>query len=255
MNYVQPLSWCEAGFPREGNMLCRVLSLRGGTDGKVPSKIRLTYFPIEGAAEKVRLAFKIGGISFHDHRIERETWPTMKPSTPYGQLPLLTLDDGLPIAQSGAMLRYAGKISGLYPDDAELAMKVDEVIGLSEDLQIQMTPSMYINMKPEMYGHPADLSDSDRKSKQAFMRAALQGPDGALTRFLGYFEELLEKTGSGFFVGEKPTIADCQVFAQVRSIVSGRLDGIPKSILNGYPRLSGFMVKMMDIPAVREHYS
>lgn len=36
-------------------------------------------------------------------------WGAPKPTTPYGQLPLLEIDDSAPMAQSNAMLRYAGE--------------------------------------------------------------------------------------------------------------------------------------------------
>jgi hypothetical protein len=71
--------------------------------GKIP-KLKLTYFNIQGAAEKVRLAFVLGAVPFDDVRVPFPEWPALKPTTPYGQLPLLTIDDGEPMAQSDAML-------------------------------------------------------------------------------------------------------------------------------------------------------
>eukprot|EP00292_Cryptomonas_paramecium_P029451 CAMPEP_0113719494 /NCGR_PEP_ID=MMETSP0038_2-20120614/35848_1 /TAXON_ID=2898 /ORGANISM="Cryptomonas paramecium" /LENGTH=44 /DNA_ID=CAMNT_0000647877 /DNA_START=41 /DNA_END=172 /DNA_ORIENTATION=+ /assembly_acc=CAM_ASM_000170 len=40
---------------------------------------KLTYFNFAGAAEKARLAFKLGGIEFEDERIEFSAWPELKP--------------------------------------------------------------------------------------------------------------------------------------------------------------------------------
>jgi glutathione S-transferase len=48
--------------------------------------------------------------------------------------------DGEPIAQSQAILRYAGKLSGLYPGDPMAALKVDEILGAIEDvIQVRTT--------------------------------------------------------------------------------------------------------------------
>lgn len=66
---------------------------------------KLTYFDIQGVAEKVRLAFVLNGIPFEDDRIKGAQWQEMKPNTKYGQLPELTINGGEPIGQSGAMLR------------------------------------------------------------------------------------------------------------------------------------------------------
>ena len=51
----------------------------------------------------MRLAAKIGSVEFEDVRINFNDWPALKPTTPFGQLPFMNIDDSEPIAQSGAM--------------------------------------------------------------------------------------------------------------------------------------------------------
>ena len=51
-----------------------------------------------------------------------------------GGLPCLELDDGSFVTQSNAMLRYAGKKSGLYPKDDKKAMVVDMAIDILSDI-------------------------------------------------------------------------------------------------------------------------
>merc|ERR1712107_289537 len=70
----------------------------------VSPKFKLTYFNLEAAAEKVRLAFVVNGIDFEDNRIDFATWGALKPQTPWGQLPILEVD-GRNWTQSYAMLR------------------------------------------------------------------------------------------------------------------------------------------------------
>ena len=76
-------------------------------------KITLTYFNVEAAAEKVRLALVMTGTPFEDKRINFEEWGAMKPTTPYGQLPLMTITnaDGSTktFAQSVAMMRWVAR--------------------------------------------------------------------------------------------------------------------------------------------------
>lgn len=45
--------------------------------------------------------------------------------------------------QSEAMLRYAGRLAGLYPSDPVQAMEVDEVLNALEDMIQMIIPSMY----------------------------------------------------------------------------------------------------------------
>ena len=158
-------------------------------------KLKLTYFNIEGAAEKVRLALKLGGLSFEDERIEMASWQQLKPSTPYGQLPLLSIDDQPPVTQSYGMLRYIGRLTNLYPEDPEKALKIDEVCGLQEDFVRALTPSMYIGMRPHLFGYPEDMPEAERKAVQAKLRAALMADGGDIPRFLSYFDALLAKNG------------------------------------------------------------
>ena len=67
--------------------------------------IKLTYFNIEAAAEPTRLALALAGQKYEDDRIEFKDWPTLKPKTPYGALPLMVIDNGPVKTQSMAMLR------------------------------------------------------------------------------------------------------------------------------------------------------
>jgi len=212
--------------------------------------IKLTYFGIEGVAEKVRLAFVLGGIEFEDDRIARDQWETLKPTTKYGQLPMMKVGDDEPIAQSGAMLRWAGQLGGLYPP--EQILKIEEVIGLAEDLMRELMPSMYIGMRPQVYGYPEDMPDEDKKAIQMKLREKLIAPDGALPRFLGFLQAFLGE--SQFMCGDKPTIADCQVIPQLRHLTKGVLDGIPPTILDGFPKLKAYFDRFHCLERVKAYH-
>jgi len=100
---------------------------------------KLTYFSIAGRGESIRLALSIGGISqWTDDRIEFADWNVVKPTTPWGSLPVLTLQDGREIAQQRAILRMVGKETGLYPsaefNDNFTAAKIDELMDALEDV-------------------------------------------------------------------------------------------------------------------------
>lgn len=71
--------------------------------------IKLTYFNIEAAAEKVRLALAVTNTPFEDVRIAFPQWADMKPSTKYGVLPIMEVN-GTELHQSMAQLRYVATL-------------------------------------------------------------------------------------------------------------------------------------------------
>lgn len=221
------------------------------TKARKAPKLKLTYFNIEGVAEKVRLALVLGGIEFEDERVSFDKWNEMKPTTKYGQLPLMQIGDGEPLAQSGAMLRYCGRLARLYPPSAVL--KIEEVIGLEEDIGKAVMPSIYVGMRPEMYGYPADMPKEEKTKIQMSLREKLMEQDkGALVKYLGYLEAFLGD--NDFMVGKNPTIADCQVIPRLSHCKNGVLDGIPTTILDGYPKLKAYYDRFCALPKVKAWY-
>ena len=196
-----------------------------------PKDIELTYFDISGVAEKIRMTLLIGGVPFKDNRIKFEEWGALKPTTPYGQLPLMQVD-GKQYAQSGAMLQFAGKITGMVPKDPYKALKVDEAVGLDEDLRGKIRPSIYVGMDKS-------LSDRTKKAKVKEMRAELAATH--IPFYLGHFEKMLED--SEYLAGDKPTIADAQFLSTVRWLASGNLDHIPTTCVDAFPKVKAFKVR------------
>jgi len=216
--------------------------------------IKLTYFNIEGLAEKIRLALKIGKCEFEDVRINFNEWCDIKDKTPYGQLPMININGELePIAQSGAILRYIGKKTNMYPHDALKALYIDELISLQEDMSAIIGISIYISMKPEKYGYPLDLADEDKKIIQQYLRKNLANEDSDLHKLLNIVNNKLNK--KKFFTGDTPTIADCAFLPLFRQLRSGRLDYLPTNILDKYTNICNFEYNMMNIPEVISHYS
>ena len=114
-------------------------------------------------------------MQFEDHRVTFPDWPALKPTTPYGQLPLLSIDGGEPMAQSDAMLRYAGTLAtangvALYPQEQMLA--IDEALGFVGDLQRDWRPAVGMALSPALYGHAAgtpELAAAVKRVREAFM--------------------------------------------------------------------------------------
>ena len=153
-------------------------------------KLKLIYPDVPfWRAEMSRMALFIGGIEFEDLRPSREEITKMRTEGvfPFGQFPVLQVD-GKTIAQTGAIARFCGKLSGLYPTENDFyAAKVDEVIDLATDITGKIRPSL-IEKNPE---------------KKIEMRRELV--ETVLPNWLGFMETLLEKNGkTGYFVDDSP---------------------------------------------------
>ena len=179
-------------------------------------ELRLIYPDIPfWRAETSRLALFIGGIEFEDLRPSREEIAKMKTdgTFPFGQFPVLQVD-GKTIAQTGAIARFCGKLSGLYPSKDEFAAaKVDEVIDLATDITNQMRPA---------------LREKDSKLRIEMRRELSKT---ILPRWLGFLEKLLRDNGdTGFFVGDSISVADLAVWRLCAWISGGIIDDLPVNL-------------------------
>jgi len=183
------------------------------------SKPILTYFPIGGLAHASRIAFTIGGVDFEDRRLTFDEWQAKKASnesnTPLGQLPTLEVNGNV-YCQSKSILRYSGKLTGLYPTDPLEALLVDQVMETQTEAQSALFASV------------SHLTDPAEKT-------------AAVNKFINSdwlkFVKALDK-----WVGDKDSftgklsIADVQVYA-------------------GYDFLTSGFSKFLDIDAIKAAYA
>jgi glutathione S-transferase len=201
-------------------------------------KLKLIYPDVPfWRAEMSRLALFIGEIEFEDLRPSREEIAKMKTEgiLPFGQLPVLQVD-GKTIAQTGAIARFCGKLSGLYPTENDFyAAKVDEVIDLATDITGKIRPA---------------LIEKDTEKKME-MRRELS--ETVLPHWLGFLETLLEDNGrSGYFVDDSLTVADLAAWRLCGWISGGIIDGIPETILDTSPLLNAHHNYISNLPKVAE---
>jgi glutathione S-transferase len=200
--------------------------------------LRLRYFPFPGRAAAIRDALRIGRVAFEDVHVQPDRFQEQKVAgqLPFGSLPVLDVQTHVgtvSAAQSNAILRFAGRRAGLYPmDDPVRALKVDEALDLGEDLYHVIAPSI-------------DEQDAERRMA---MRKILA--EETLPRWAGFLERLLVANGrTGFVVGAALTVADLKLYWVVDKLTNGTLDGIPKSLLDGFPAVTAWR---KNVAAVRE---
>ena len=200
------------------------------------SRYKLTYFNFDGGrGEPVRIAFNAAGIDFEDHRISFDEFTKTRDGMPFRCAPVLEID-GVAVTQSNAMLRYVGKLAGLYPDDDLQALYCDETMGAVEDLLHHVVTT---------FGLEGDVLKKARKKLT----------DGWLTTFVNGVAELLARGGGEYFADNRLTVADLKVFMQVRSLRSGTLDHVPTDLVDKLaPSLVAHQERIASDPIVASYY-
>lgn len=201
------------------------------------TQLKLTYFDFHGGrGEPIRLALHIGGIAFEDHRFPGATFAEVRKTAPLGQVPVLAVD-GVQVTQSDAITRYAGKLAGLYPQDAFQALLCDEVMQALEDANVDI-------------GNTFGLTGDAQKQARAKLVA------GPLTKYLGWLQGQLSAHGGEFFADGKLTIADLKVFVFLRGLMSGQLDHVPTDLVaTQAPQLAAFVQRIAQTPEIAQYYA
>ncbi len=193
-------------------------------------------------AEVLRVSLYLGNINFEDIRITRDEFREViltgklnnETEIPFHQLPVLKINDEI-IGQTGAIARYCGKLSNLYPKDNFQAAKVDQIIDSLTDITNLISPTV------------REKSDIIKKELRNRLTYKL------LPRWFSYLEKILQKESpSVWFVNNKMSIADIATWRLIGWIKSGVLDGIPKNICDPYIKLTNLYEKVHKHPKVQE---
>lgn len=218
------------------------------------TKIKLTYFDIEGVAEPIRLALALAGQEYEDDRVSFADWQDLKPKTPYGSLPLMIIDDGPVKTESGAMLRWVGATLSetLYP--REKLFEVEQAMGIVGDMLKAWTPKLYLAMGPERYGYPAGYGKTDEgKDLAKTMREKFVNDE--LPIYLDRIQGLLDKADGGWIVaGSEPTIADCFAVGALRTYTKGFLDYVDPKCLESHPKVVEYVKRFCDLDPIQGRY-
>ncbi|CAH2093197.1 unnamed protein product [Euphydryas editha] len=97
-------------------------------------EVKFYYFHVKVAGEAIRMLLAYGSQEFEDIRLSDEEWAALKPTMPFGQLPVLEID-GKKYAQSIAISRYLGRKYGLAGKDIEEDFQIDQVMDFFGDLR------------------------------------------------------------------------------------------------------------------------
>nr|XP_050860664.1 glutathione S-transferase-like [Vespula vulgaris]XP_050860665.1 glutathione S-transferase-like [Vespula vulgaris] len=188
---------------------------------------KLTYFPVKALAEPIRFIFSYAGVEFEDVRFDREDWPKIKPTTPFGQVPMLEVD-GKKINQSTAIARYLAKQHGLAGKNDWEALEIDAIVDTIHDLRAKIAAHHY---------------EQNAEAKAAKLKVA--------NEVVPYILERLDnqvKNNGGYFVGGALSWADFTFVALL-----DYLNFMSKSnIVEKYDNLKALKEKVENIPAIKK---
>lgn len=217
-------------------------------------KYTLTYFDMEGAGEKIRLAFLYAGVPLEDKRVSHaEFFGGIKAKTPVGQVPVIQIDDGPYIGQSDRIVRDISTANGLIPADAKTRSDAEGIIGLAGDIQRALTLPLYLGYSAANMGH-GDKSPEEIAALQKTLREALVKDGSQLLVYFGELDKELKANGTGFAAGDKPSIADAYLLPVLRNFTNGALDPVPTTVLDKYEGIQKFLKTQYAIPAIKAHY-
>jgi glutathione S-transferase len=87
---------------------------------------KITYFDVRGRAEVIRLILEETGTPYRERRVQVSEWPALKPSLPFGQMPIYE-EGELSIPHSHAIYRYLARKHGLYGENEADRIRCDVV--------------------------------------------------------------------------------------------------------------------------------
>ena len=198
------------------------------------NKPKLFYFdaPVS-RGEECRLALQLAGVDFEDVRVASADWPALKANTPYGAMPVLEFPGQPPVAHANAILVLIGRRYGLHPADDMQAALHEGMMEHVEDLRGAVGPTIRM--------------EAAEKQRVREKLVAEHFPAWAAAA---------EKNIVGpFFAGDKPHVVDMKLHMVVRWFVGGKVDHIPATIFDAYPKLKGVYEAVREHAAIKAWYA
>ncbi|PRQ04642.1 hypothetical protein ENSA5_06470 [Enhygromyxa salina] len=203
------------------------------------TKPKVTYFDFPGSrGEEVRLALHLTGVEFEDNRIKGPSWAELKPTTPFGSLPVFEVPGRPPLAQVNAILVLIGREHGLHPSDNWEAARHEALMCAVEELRGTVAPVLRIKDPEESRAAREELAT------------------GYLPSWGGYVERQLAQLSDGPFVaGADISVVDLKLHMASKWFSSGTVDHVPTDVFADYPRLTGVEKAVKEHPKIVAWYA
>jgi len=193
-------------------------------------KPKLIYFDIRGRAEPIRLVLEEMGVAYEDVQILMEEWPEIRPTTPFGRLPVYR-EGELEIPETYAILSYLGRKYDLLGTDEASRIRCDVAVEALRD---------YGDRIGAVFGA---LSSTSKDARKTFVEAELPERLSALEAIY-----VANSQGSGFWTGGSLSIADFAAFYSIEGIA----DHFPNALAD-FEGLRAFEAAFSSRPRIRDY--
>uniref|UniRef100_A0A0K0FSK0 glutathione transferase n=1 Tax=Strongyloides venezuelensis TaxID=75913 RepID=A0A0K0FSK0_STRVS len=194
---------------------------------------KLSYFcGIRGLGEPARLMFKHAGVDFEDILIDKKDWPSLKSTTPFGQVPVLEVD-GTQIAQSFAIYKFLAKRFNLCPGndvDQALADSIAEYVR-----EFDSKTHGYIGI---VLGYREGDKDAEWKN----------GVVPAVEQYFPVITNWLKNAGNGYLTKAGLSWIDFYAAERLGNVVNKC-----KEIAEKYPEIKSYVDGVYSLPSVKDY--
>lgn len=199
------------------------------------TKPKLVYYdaPVS-RGEECRLALHVAGVDFEDVRVKPGDWPNLKPTTPYGAIPVFEVPGHPPLAHSNAILVLIGRKHGLHPKDDFEAARHEGMMAYVEELRGHVGPTLRLQ------------GEEKQKAREALAASYLPQWGATVEKHLG---------DGPFFAGAQLNVVDLKLHMAVRWFIGGKVDHIPATIFSGFPKLVRLYEAVRDDARIKGWYA
>jgi len=223
-----------------GTVLYQSLASQYNTLPNMPI-VKFVYFDLQGKGEVTRLLLNAGNIDFEDFRFSFDDWAEIKPTTPFGQVPVLHWD-GEEIAQSMAIARFVARKVGMAGRSDLEFVQADMIACHTEDVWSKL-PGLRFSKTQE-----------DRETNaNAFLKEFLPV-------WLKPLETVLEKRGGDWFAGSAATFAELSVMVlldflhEPEEMAFKEMDNLDErcKVLDDFPLVKANYERTCALPSVAD---
>lgn len=228
--------------------------IRCGNEIDAAPRYRLAYMPMRNRGEIIRLILEESGCAYDVEIIGFKNWKDgVKATTPQGKCPVLRNYDGKgsDLGQEGAITRFLARDLGLSGKNPAEEAEVDSIYcfwfstlrnnGLSHDGEHFSIASL----------RDAQPTNDRPRYQEVFRLNNLPTAERSLMA-LGYFEEILENSESGFLVSSGLTYVDLGLFYILFELAED--DNVPDFVDKFHlPKLGEFLKSMQDRPRIKRY--
>ena len=186
---------------------------------------KLIYFNGRGSAELARFIFAQTDVKYEDVRVEGEKWQELRPSTPFGVLPVLEVD-GKMLGGSLILGRYLAEQHGLAGGDPFENAQIANIADAVHDINLELV---------KVFMEKDDAKKAELKKKLT---------EETLPKKLPFFEKRASTNDQGWLAG-KLTWADFALYQSLEWLTK-----LVSDALNDYPGIKKMHASVEALPKI-----